>query len=200
LIYEHLSKEANMRGGKRIGAGRKTGSNAYLEPTKPIRVPLSIVEPLSNFLEMLSVIRGQNMSLATLCANPKVIPLPLFESKVSAGFPSPASDTVDQTLDLNQHLINHPNTTFFLKVVGDSMIDACIQEDDLLVVDRSIDAKHNDIVIAVLNGEVTVKRLIITKSEIFLKPENTNYPLIPVPSPSELIIWGVVTSVVHKFK
>ncbi len=189
-----------MRGGKRMGAGRKVGSNAYMEPTKPMRVPLSIVEPLSNFLEMLSVIRGQNMSLATLCANPKVIPLPLFESKVSAGFPSPASDTVDQTLDLNQHLINHPNTTFFLKVVGDSMIDAFIQEDDLLVVDRSIDAKHNDIVIAVLNGEVTVKRLIITKSEIFLKPENKNYPLISIPCPSELIIWGVVTSVVHKFK
>ncbi|MBP9753159.1 MAG: translesion error-prone DNA polymerase V autoproteolytic subunit [Proteobacteria bacterium] len=104
------------------------------------------------------------------------------------------------TVDLNQHLINHPNTTFFLKVAGDSMIDAHIQEDDILVVDRSIHAKNNDIVIAVFDSNVTVKRLLISSDGIFLKPENTNYPLIPIPSYSDLTIWGVVTSVIHKFR
>lgn len=189
-----------MHGGKREGSGRKKGSNHYGEPTKPIRIPLSMVEPLNDFLEMLSFMHTQNIQFQTLDASAKVIPLPLYESKVSAGFPSPACDSVDSQLDLNQHLIHHPNTTFFLKVVGDSMIEAHIQEDDLLIVDRSLTPKHNDIVIAILDTDVTVKRLILTKDQIALKPENKNYPLIQIPCMSELTIWGVVTSVIHKLK
>lgn len=195
-----IQKEHIMQGGKRIGAGRKKGSNIYQEPTKPIRVPVSCVEPISQFLKMLSHMRQQDVPVSFVAHDLKSIPLPLFESKVQAGFPSPSSDSIDQNLDLNQHLIDHPHTTFFLKVIGDSMIEAHIQEDDLLIVDRSLTAKNNDIVIAFVDGDVTVKRLIIQKDGIFLKPENRHYPLIPVSNPSDLIVWGVVTSVIHKIR
>ncbi|CAO4843627.1 MAG: LexA repressor [Holosporales bacterium] len=189
-----------MQGGKRIGAGRKKGSNIYQEPTKPVRVPVSYVEPLSQFLKMLSIMRQQDVPFSFVANCLQNVPIPLFESKVQAGFPSPSSDAIDQTLDLNQHLIDHPHTTFFFKVVGDSMIEAHIQEDDLLIVDRSLSAKNNDIVIAFVDGDVTVKRLIIQSDGVFLKPENKNYPLIPVSNPSDLIVWGVVTSVIHKVR
>lgn len=136
---------------------------------------------------------------------PKVDPshllTPLYSHKISAGFPSPADDHIEQTLDLNQHLITHPISTFFLRVSGDSMLNAHIQENDILVVDKSITPKNDDIVIAVFHGELTVKRLLIHKNgDLFLKPENDKYPIIHIPSADELVIWGVVKSVIHQFK
>ncbi|MGY9004247.1 MAG: LexA family protein [Rhodospirillales bacterium] len=123
---------------------------------------------------------------------------PIFASRVPAGFPSPAEDFVEGALDLNQHLIDHPSATFFLRVSGDSMIGAGIFADDLLIVDRSLTAKSNDIVIAVLHGDLTVKRLVQDVDGWILHAENSEYPDIALPEDSE--IWGVVINAVRYFR
>ena len=124
--------------------------------------------------------------------------LNLYQSKVPAGFPSPATEYLGDTLDLNEYLINNPTASFFAKVEGDSMIGAGIFEGDLLVIDKSINAKHKDIVIASVNNEFTVKRL-DTKDGIQLVAENKDYQPIKLTGEMEFAIWGVVTGVVRKF-
>ena len=126
--------------------------------------------------------------------------LKLYTSPVSAGFPSPAEDHVDETLDLNEFLITNPPATYLIRVVGDSMIGAAIAERDILVVDASLTPKHNDIVVASVDGEFTVKRFWKDKGKIWLKPENSNYSPIALNPDDELIIVGVVTGVVRKTK
>jgi len=123
---------------------------------------------------------------------------PLFASRVPAGFPSPAEDFIEGSLDLNRHLIEHPAATFFLRVSGDSMTGAGIYPDDLLIVDRSLTAGPNDIVIAVLHGELTVKRLVKEDSIWFLLAENPAYPRFELPEDAE--IWGVVTNAIRDFR
>ena len=124
--------------------------------------------------------------------------LPLYHTRISAGFPSPAEDYIDKKLDLNEHLIKHPSATFYVKVEGDSMIDAGIFSGDMLIVDRALEAIHKKIIVAVVDGEFTVKRLIIKKNNvIFLQPENSNYPAIEILDEMEFEIWGVVTNVIH---
>ncbi len=125
--------------------------------------------------------------------------LPLYVGGVSAGFPSPAEDYTDQKLDLNELLIKNPAATFFVRVDGDSMIRAGIQHNDILVVDRSRQAVSGDIVIAVLDGELTVKRLYLGKKHARLIAENPEYPSIEISRDNGCEIWGVVTSVVHQF-
>lgn len=122
----------------------------------------------------------------------------LFEAKVPAGFPSPAADYEENKLDLNKHLIANPAATFFVKVTGDSMVGAGIHHGDLLVVDRSIEPRDKSVVIAVINGELTVKRIRIIKRKISLEPENVNYSTQEITEDTEFEVWGVVTSVVHK--
>ncbi len=122
----------------------------------------------------------------------------LFAGAVNAGFPSPASDYVEDKLDLNEHLIRHPASTFFVRVAGDSMIGAGIFDGDILIVDRSIKPINLNIVIAVLDDEFTVKRLLISKNGAILYPENPKYKPVEIKSDSGLIIWGVVTYVIHK--
>ena len=124
--------------------------------------------------------------------------LPLFESTVSAGFPSPADDHEDLRLDLNQHLIQHPSATFYAQVRGHSMRDAGIHDGDLLVVDRAARPKDDDIAVCVVNGEFTVKRLRIQDGQISLQPANPDYEPLPITESHEFRIWGVVTYVVHK--
>jgi DNA polymerase V len=123
---------------------------------------------------------------------------PLYLSKVQAGFPSPADDYIDKKLSLDEYCINDSAATFFVYASGDSMIGAGIFPNDLLIVDRSIEAVHGKIVIAVLDGELTVKRLHIGCGKVTLMPENKAYKPIVVPELSELNIWGVVTNVIHK--
>lgn len=122
--------------------------------------------------------------------------MPLYSSHVQAGFASPAEDFVEEYLDLNDLLVKREEATFFVRVAGRSMVDAGIQPEDILIVDRSLEAKHGKIVIAVIDGEVTVKRLSIQNGSIILKAENTQYSDIPVNG--ALHIWGVVTSVIHR--
>ncbi|EHU2649438.1 LexA family protein [Acinetobacter baumannii] len=118
--------------------------------------------------------------------------IPLAIEKVSAGFPSPAQDYIDRSLDMNEHLIKNEEATFIVKVASLSMINAGIDIDDELIVDRSIDAKHNDIVVALIDNDFTVKRLMIEEKR-WLKAENPDYPDIHLHEGQELIIWGVVT-------
>ncbi|PIS01238.1 MAG: peptidase S24 [Chlamydiae bacterium CG10_big_fil_rev_8_21_14_0_10_35_9] len=124
--------------------------------------------------------------------------LPLFMSPVRAGFPSPAEDYLEQSLDLNKHLIKHPAATFFVRVDGDSMKDASIHKGDILIVDRAIPPSNGKIVIAALQGEFTVKRIQIKDGEIFLCPENPSFKPIKIEADSDFHVWGVVTYVIHK--
>ena len=124
-------------------------------------------------------------------------PLPLFLARVSAGFPSPADDYLDGRLDLNEHLIKHPAATFFVRAAGDSMIGAGIHSGDILVVDRSLDAGANSVVIAVIDGDLTVKRILRTGGKLFLASENPRYRPIEIREGMEFEVWGVVTSVIH---
>lgn len=128
------------------------------------------------------------------------LPLPLYLSHVSAGFPSPADDYVERTLDLNQHLIEHPAATYFVKASGNSMINAGIHSGDILIVDRSLTPKDKSIVIAALNGELTVKRLRKIKGKIQLLAENDQYQPIEIEEESSLEIWGVVIYVIHSLR
>lgn len=123
--------------------------------------------------------------------------LPLQNCFVPAGFPSPAEDYVEHKLDLNSYLVTHPAATFFVRASGNSMTGANIHDGDLLIVDRSIEATHNDIVIAVVLGEITVKRLHYLRGEIALVPENESYQTIFINEHSDLHIWGVVTNAIH---
>lgn len=123
--------------------------------------------------------------------------LPLYQNAISAGFPSPAENEMADELDLNELLIKHPTATFFLRVAGSSMVKAGIHHDDILVVDRSLTPAHGKIVIASLNGELTVKRLFIKDHKVKLLAENEGYPSIEITGEMDLRIWGVVTSVIH---
>jgi len=122
---------------------------------------------------------------------------PIFTEKVPAGFPSPAADYEENKLDLNKHLIKNPAATFFVRVTGDSMVKAGIHDGDLLVVDRSIEPRDKNVVIAVINGELTVKRIRIKKNKLTLEAENENYQSQEINKEMEFEVWGVVTNVIH---
>ncbi len=127
-------------------------------------------------------------------------PRPLFLARVSAGFPSPADDAVDRALDLHELCVKNPPATYFVRVEGHSMVDAGIHDGDVLVVDRSLEPADGRVVIAVLNGELTVKRLRIRGRQTWLAPENPVYPPIPVTSDMDFEVWGIVTHVVHAMR
>lgn len=125
---------------------------------------------------------------------------PLFLSRVPAGMPAAAEDHVDGSLDLNEHLIEHREATFFIRVQGQSMTGAGIQDGDLLVVDRALEAADGDIVVAMVDGEMTLKRLYKRNGHVRLLPENPCFHPIELADGQELSIWGVATSVVHRLK
>ena len=124
--------------------------------------------------------------------------LPLYLSPIAAGFPSPAEDHLDRRLDLHEHLVRNRASTFFLRAHGDSMTGAGIHDGDLLVVDRSEAAGHNKVVIAALDGELTVKRLLRRNGRVLLAPENPDYPEIDITEHEHVHVWGVVTYAIHK--
>ena len=123
--------------------------------------------------------------------------LPLFQSSVQAGFPSPATDHIEKFLDLNEHLIEKPAATFFVRVSGDSMKDAGIHNGDLIIVDRSKTPANNSIVLAIVDGEFTVKRLNKKGDQIQLCPENKNYSPIIIKEGMDFEVWGVVIHSIH---
>ncbi|MEO6423420.1 MAG: translesion error-prone DNA polymerase V autoproteolytic subunit [Candidatus Nitrotoga sp.] len=139
-----------------------------------------------------------DMWLPTLLA--PVERIPLYAHKVSAGFPSPADDYVEDRLDLNQLLVQNKSSTFFLRVKGDSMINAGIHDGDIIVVDRSVEPADRSVVVAVIDGELTVKRLILINGIAELHAENPKYEPIRFREGQDLTVWGVVTSSVHSVK
>jgi DNA polymerase V len=122
----------------------------------------------------------------------------LFLVPVSAGYPSPADDYLDGSLDLNQHLIKHPTATFFVRVAGESMQEAGIHSGDVLIVDRALTPTDGSVIIAVVNGELTVKRLSMRHGKLLLVPENQQYPPLPITETTAFEVWGVVTYVIHR--
>lgn len=128
------------------------------------------------------------------------IQLPLYSNSISAGFPSPADDFIDKKLDLNDYLIKNPLATFFVKVNGSSMINAGIHDGDMLIIDRSVTPSNNQIVIGVINGEFTVKRISKKNNKILLLPENDNFEPIEITEQMDFKIWGVVVYSIHKLK
>jgi DNA polymerase V len=216
------NKSKPSRGGARPGAGRKKGSSAYGESTKAIRVPESMVAEVKTMLSLrqqqfkklqsdskniLDRERSLNNNDYSSAANIstllfpakqlKTVNIPLFNCKVAAGFPSPADDYIEKTLDLNDLLIQKPAATFFVRAEGESMLGAGIHPNDILVVDRSLEPLVGKVVICALNGELTVKRLKSIGNEIVLGAENPAYANIIVQKDTDLVIWGVVTNVIH---
>ncbi|BCA95646.1 SOS response transcriptional regulator [Legionella antarctica] len=171
------------RGGKRQGAGRPKGYGKFgFESTKQIRIPVSRLSDIKASLEQ----------------HKPVSSLPLYSSKVQAGFPSPADDYIERYLDLNAEYIKHPSATFLVTAIGDSMVDAGIYSGDVLIVDKSLEAVDGKIVIAAVNGELTVKRLSRKKGRVQLLPANSKYKPIDITDEQDVVIWGVVTLVLHE--
>ncbi|GAA4268612.1 LexA family protein [Hyunsoonleella aestuarii] len=130
--------------------------------------------------------------------NTNSIGIPYFDTGVSAGFPSPTEDFIEQRLSLDKELIKNKEATFFARVSGQSMIDADLDDKDLLIIDRSLEPINNKIAVCFLDGEFTVKRLRVDKNGVWLKPENPNYPIIKITEENDFIIWGIVTNVIKK--
>ena len=124
--------------------------------------------------------------------------IPLARESISAGFPSPAEDYIDSNIDLNTYLIRNPISSFFLRVSGNSMNNTGIYNNDLLIVDRSINPKSGDIVVAILDGEFTLKKLIKENKNYYLKAAKEDYPIIDLYEYNEVIIWGVAIHSIHK--
>ena len=189
----------HSHGGARKGAGRKKNSGSFKEETKVLRVPISLVDSILPSIEMYKSQIKSGVEVLQTKNNTVELLIPIFTSRVQAGFPSPADDHLEDTLDLNTHLIHHKEATFFVKAQGDSMIGVGIHQGDILIVDKSLTPKSGKIVIAVVDGELTVKRLHKYKGSITLKAENPEFEDIKIRGTDELIIWGVVTSVIHQY-
>jgi DNA polymerase V len=130
----------------------------------------------------------------------RAVRLPLFAYPVRAGFPSPADDYIERRLSLDEHLIANKDSTFFVRASGNSMVGAGIFDGDIMVVDKSLDAQVGDIVVAVVDGEFTVKYLAEREGRTYLKPANHRFKDIEFHEGQELVIWGVVTSSITQFR
>jgi DNA polymerase V len=182
-------------GGPRIGAGRKP---AFLEQTRPVRIPLSQIAAVRTFLH------GRVFPESVVLPQPVVLNdpgrvLPVYASGVRAGFPSPADDHAESGLNLNE-LLENPAATFCAWAEGDSMIDLGILDGDLMIIDRSLAPRNDDVVVADMNGAFTVKRLVQKPDGSFLMPANPDYPAIPITADDEIRIWGVVVRVIHDLR
>jgi DNA polymerase V len=186
----------NQRGGQRTGAGRKKGTGPYGQPTQPIRVPVSLLPTIKALLASAGK-RPSGLTVLPFTEHPSKLSLLFFAGKVAAGFPSPADDYVEKTLDLNELLVQKPAATFFVRAEGESMLGAGIHPNDILIVDRSIEPVPGKIVICALNGELTVKRLEHDGKQWQLKAENPAYSDIAIYEELDMVIWGVVTNVIH---
>tara|TARA_Y100000385_G_C12783543_1_gene504528 strand:+ start:108 stop:563 length:456 start_codon:yes stop_codon:yes gene_type:complete len=124
--------------------------------------------------------------------------IPVFSDSVQAGFPSPAEDHMDMDLNLNDYLVKNPSATFCVKAIGESMKDAGIKSGDIMIVDKSLDPKNRSIVLAVINGEFTVKRVNMSDNTLYLMPENSSFSPIRITEEMDFQVWGVVTYIIHK--
>ena len=194
----------SKRDGKLAGAGHKP-RDAVKKPTATIPVPVSQEPVVSDFIEAFNR-KKQNEQVSNVGSiehpslAPNVMELPLFSTKVAAGFPSPADDHVEKRLDLNEYLITQADATFFVRITGSSMIDAGIFEGDVAVVDRAKLASLGDTVLAVIDGEFTIKTLSKSKNgNPRLLPANPSFSPIEILEGMQFEVWGVVTGTVRKF-
>ncbi len=199
-------------GGKRPGAGRKTGSGTYQEPTTVMRVPLSQKATVTHLLTAYAEKQRRTQLKQNLdslkefdlpALQPSTVSLPLFQSKVAAGFPSPADDHVERRLDPNQYLIDQADSTFFVTIQGESMIEAGLMPGDKAVVDKSKMPVVGDIVLAMIDGEFTIKTLAKQKDgRPRLLPANSSgkYTPIMIGDGMQFEIWGVVTGSFRRFR
>lgn len=195
-----MSKPVKKWGGRRRNAGRKAGSNKYGEPTVVRRLPASWAPLLDRALDNHRLIAGSpDIDRIHSAGTNRRQPLPLAGGRIAAGFPSAAEDFVEGKLDLNELLVKRPTATFYVKVSGESMLGAGIFPGDILVVDRGETPRHGHVVVAVVNGELTVKRLYRRGNVIRLDAENPAYPHIEIRGETELTIWGVVRANIHQF-
>lgn len=167
-----------QHGGPRPGAGRKAGSGKYGEQTRTVRVPLSMVDEVINFIAA------------------KGYKVPLYDNRVSAGTLTPTDNDVVETINLSAELVKNPADTYCVRVQGDSMINAGIEEGDILVVDKRLQPRHGDIIIANVDGESTVKRLLIGRDGITLQPENKNFSPIVISNSASFLNMGLVVNII----
>lgn len=193
----------------RPGQGRKAGTGKFGEPTEVVRIPASQRSIILDFLEAYrrkstmsnSTISKDDLTFELPSLNAASISLPLYGSKVRAGFPSPADDHMEKRLDVSEYLIEHQESTFFATIAGDSMRDAGLLPGDKVVIDRSKRAQIGDIVLAVIDGEFTIKTLGKNKQgQPRLVPANPDYPVIEIKEGMDFEIWGVVSGSFRKFK
>ncbi|MDA3912849.1 S24 family peptidase [Oleiagrimonas sp.] len=188
-------------GGPRPGAGRKPGFGAFGEPTRPIRIPQSQVPTVVAFLGACREPTRGGMPIP-MSSNLSTLSLPAFAHQVPAGFPSPADDYLDDTIDFNKELIveGHEAATFVLRVTGWSMMGSGIHDGDRVVVDRAVDPREGDIVVANIDNEYTIKRLGKVNGKLALLPDNPHFKPRILEEGDTLEIWGVVVSSVRTFK
>ena len=183
----------SKRGGARIGAGRKPLGETSLK-----RIPIELLPTVNS---MIAHFRGAlPADVLPIMLNPSRLSVPVAGDTVQAGFPSPAAPYLSDYLDFNDYLVNNPAATIAVYVKGDSMMNIGMDGGDMLVVDRSIEAQHRDIVIAEVDGEFTVKRLIRTSGGIELHPENDDFPIIKPRNGSMVTLVGVVLYTIKKVK
>lgn len=201
------TSDNNNWGGKRTGAGRQFGTGKFKEPTEVVRVPRSQKPVILDFLKAYQRKKSDCSPTADILAfelpnpNPVSIKLPLYGSKVRAGFPSPADDHVEKRLDVAEFLIDQQDATFFATIAGDSMRDAGLLPGDKVVIDRSKRPKVGDIVLAVIDGEFTIKTLGKSKDNSpRLIPANPDYPIILIKEGMQFEIFGVVTGSFRRFR
>lgn len=199
-------KLQTLRGGLREGAGRKVGSGKFGEPTSVVRIPTSQEPVIKDFLAAYQKKRmSADLDAVTEFELPSLQPvpvsLPLYSSKVSAGLPSPAEEHVEKRLDPNDFLIDREDATFFVTIQGYSMMDVGLLPGDKAVVDRSRTPNVGDIVLAVINGEFTIKTLGKHKSGApRLLPANQDFKPIEITEEMQFEIWGVVTGSFRRFR
>ena len=148
----------------------------------------------------LLIYKINNISDLFCCKISTSLQRPLLGNNISAGFPSPAQDYIEENLDLNEYLIAHPSATYFVKVEGYSMIDAGIYPEDILIVDRAVEPAHKKVVIAIIDGELTVKRLLKKRGKWFLDTENSEFEPLEITRDINFNIWGVVIYSIHKMR
>lgn len=202
------SKTKPTRGGKRLNAGRKTGTGKFGEPTEVVRIPASQKPVIVDFLaayqrkqQLEDAIEISSLMLPAL--DHKAINIPLFNSKVPAGFPSPADDHVEKRLDPSEYLVDQADATFFVTIQGESMIETGLMPGDKAVVDRSKIPVIGDIVLAVVDGDFTIKILNRQKNgNPRLLPANASgkYQPIEIKEGMQFEVWGVVTGSFRRFR
>lgn len=195
-----VDKQKIGKGGFRLGAGRKPKSGLKGDTSQVMRIPNSDLSAVIELLEKRRAIRV--FSNTTRAHNAKLNPikkyLPQLSYKIAAGIPNSANDYIETSLDLNESLVKNSPATFFLDMIGHSMINAGIFDGDKIILDRSIKPKHGDIVVAIVNSEHTVKRLYKKNNKVELHAENQEFSTITFKNYEELNIFGVVTNTIHK--